>query len=85
MRQHSHGHPIRVQTDHEGQPTAFRWRGAVQRIASIEDIREPALDWWSSSGEIRRRYYLVTTTQGIICEIYQESKTQTWFLARLYD
>ncbi len=85
MRQHRDGDPIHVQATSDGRPTAFRWRGTALRIASIEDVREPALDWWSAAGEIRRRYFLVTTHQGVICEIYQDLATQTWFLARLYD
>lgn len=85
MRQHPTGDPIRVQTDGHGRPLAFRWHGILHRVATIEDVREPALDWWSASGEIRRRYFLVTTQDGAICELYQNLANHDWFLSRLYD
>lgn len=77
--------PIRVQADAHGRPTLFTWQGRTRRIASIEDVREPRLDWWASTGEIHRIYYLVTTPCGLICEIYHDVIQERWYLGRVFD
>jgi len=85
MRQYSNGDPLRVHVDAHGCPVAFNWHGGTYRVATVEDVRETRLDWWSSNGEVRRRYYVVTTQQELICEIYQDLTTGQWFVGRLYD
>jgi hypothetical protein len=85
MRQYVHGDPIRAQADGRGRPVAFRWQGQVHRIASIEDVREPRLEWWSAAGEVHRRYYLVATHRGLICEIYQDMAGSGWYVGRVFD
>jgi hypothetical protein len=85
MRLFPHGEPIRVQADAALRPEAFVWTGELHRITSIEDVREPRLDWWAATGEVHRVYYLVVTHQGLICELYRDVAAGTWHLARLYD
>ena len=85
MRLYPNGDPIRARTDDAGRPLAFTWHGQPHRIATIEDVREPRLDWWAPTGEVHRVYYLVTTDRGLICEIYRDVPTGGWFMARLYD
>jgi len=85
MRHYSPGQPIRVQSGAQGQPLVFVWRGETYRVETIEDVREPRLDWWSPTGEIHRVYYLVTTHRSLICEIYRDVPTAQWFLGRVYD
>jgi hypothetical protein len=85
MRQYADGEPIRVRVDAEAKPRAFAWRGRVHRVDTVEDIREPQLEWWSASGEIHRLYYLLTTNRALICEIYEDRHTGAWFLSRTFD
>jgi hypothetical protein len=85
MRQYPAGESIRVQADRTGRPLAFVCQGHPHRIESVEEAREPRLDWWSPGGEIHRTYYLVSTDRGMICEIYRDMTTDDWFLARVYD
>ncbi|MFQ5459177.1 MAG: DUF6504 family protein [Anaerolineae bacterium] len=85
MRQFPGGDPLRVHTDPQGQPRAFVWHGATHRVASIEEVREPHLDWWSPDGEVHRLYYLVVTHRGLICEVYRDVITNAWRLARIFD
>jgi len=85
VRQYIRGDPIRVQATGDGRPVAFSWHGQLHRVATIEDVREPRLEWWSPSGEVHRRYHLVTTHQGLICEIYHDMTGGGWYMGRVYD
>jgi hypothetical protein len=85
VRQYPAGETIRVRADAAGRPLAFTWRGQPHRVDSVEEAREPRLDWWSPTGEIHRAYYLVSTDRGLICEIFRNVPTGEWFLARVYD
>jgi hypothetical protein len=85
VRIYADGSPIRVTTDGSGRPVAFAWLGRTYRVETIEDVREPRLDWWSATGEIHRVYYLVTTDLGLIADIYLDRIANRWLLARLYD
>ena len=85
MRQYSPGSPIRVQADDAGAPTSFIWQGQRHLVNAIEDIREPHLGWWQAGGEVHRIYYLVTTTRGLITEIYRDCLADAWYVARVWD
>lgn len=85
MRQYVKGDPIRVQADDQGRPLAFSWHGHVHRVATIEDLHEPRLQWWSAGGEVHRRYYLVTTHRGLICEVFYDLTADEWSISRMFD
>jgi hypothetical protein len=85
MRTFPAGEVIHVRVDEAGGPTFFTWAGHAHRILSIEDVREPRLDWWSVSGEVHRVYYLVLTEPGLICEIYHDVPHDAWYLAQVLD
>jgi hypothetical protein len=85
MRQYARGEPIEVRVDQAEQPQAFVWLGVAHRVETIEDRREPRLDWWAATGEIHRLYYLLTTNRAMICEIYQDRASGHWFLSRTFD
>ncbi len=85
MRLYPQGLALRVQADGDGAPQAFVWSGDLHRVTSIEDVREPQLDWWAATGEIHRVYYLVITHQGLICELYRDVTRGDWYLSRVFD
>ena len=87
MRLHPEGLTIRVRTDPAGRPQLFVHEGKSHRVATIEEVREPRLEWWAITGEAHRIYYLVTTNEGMICEIYEDrgSEEGGWWLARVFD
>ena len=84
MRLYKDREPITV-TELGGKPSAFRWKGKTYQVATIEDVREPRLDWWSPLGEQHRVYYLVTTVKGMVGEIYRDQVAGEWGLARVFD
>jgi hypothetical protein len=85
MRHYPEGEPIRVRSRGDGQPLAFAWRGETHRIESVEDVREPRLDWWAPTGEIHRIYWLVITHRGLVCEIWRDMADNSWCLGRRWD
>ncbi|HQZ71980.1 MAG: DUF6504 family protein [Anaerolineae bacterium] len=85
MRLHNPGIPIRVQADPQGRPEAFTLRGRLHRVASLEEHREPRLDWWSPLGEAHRCYWLVATERDLICELCQDQADGSWRLVRELD
>ena len=85
MRMFPDGAPLRVRTDGRNQPATFVWLGETHAIESLEDVREPRLDWWSTEGEIHRLYYLVVTQRGLICELYRDLIADRWLMSRIFD
>ena len=84
MRQYAAGVPVRVRA-RDGRPVAFALEGETHRVASVEDMREPRVDWWAPTGEVHRVYFLVVTDRGMVCEIYRDVPSGAWFLGRRYD
>ena len=79
------GEPIGVQRNGAGQPVSFTWRGRSHRLAQVQQRWQVDTDWWSADGRVRRDYWAVTTTSGLLCVIYQDLEGQGWFLAKVYD
>lgn len=90
-RLYSPGLPIRVAADDEGRPKALVWAGQTRRVVSIEDVREPSLDWWSVGGTVHRVYFIVFTQDGMLCEVYRDVEggeavdAGGWALSRVWD
>lgn len=85
VRQYPAGVAIRVRAQGDGRPILFVLDGQTHRVASVEDVREPRLDWWSPTGEVHRVYWLVVTDRGLVAEIYRDVATGAWFLGRRFD
>lgn len=79
------GEPILVQTDAHNRPLRFVWRERTYRLVQIQQHWQVDTDWWSEAGRIWRDYMAVTTTNGLLCVIYQDLLTEQWFLSKLYD
>lgn len=85
MRHHAEGQPVAATADAAGRPVTFVLGGRTHRVETVEDVREPRLEWWSPVGEVHRVYYLVTTDRGWICELYHDVAGGAWYLARVFD
>jgi len=79
------GEPIQMQTDADGRPLRFVWRERPYRLAQIQQRWQVDADWWREAGRIWRDYVAVTTTDGLLCVLYQDLLTENWFLSKLYD
>lgn len=67
------------------QPVCFTWRDHTHRLAQVQQRWRVDTDWWSAEGRVRRAYWAVTTTSGLLCVIYQDLERNVWFLAKVYD
>lgn len=76
---------IRVETDVEGCPLGFLWRGQKYRIAKILSRWQEHTDWWSDERKIWRDYLRVDTAEGMLLVMYQDLVTRHWHLERIYD
>jgi hypothetical protein len=81
----SEGEAIVVQTNAQDQPVRFTWQGRTYRLARVHQRWEVDVDWWRTEGRIQRIYLAATTTDGLLCVIYQDVEKQAWFLAKIYD
>lgn len=79
------GEPIQMETDSEGRPVRFRWRGRLYRLQRVQQRWQVDSDWWSAEGRIWRDYWAVTTFEGLLCVIYYDHLTAAWRIAREYD
>ena len=79
------GEPITMQTDTQGRPVRFVWRGRTHRLARVQQRWEVDVDWWRTDGRVQRAYLAITTVDGLFCVIYQDLVTQVWRLAKMYD
>ena len=79
------GESIVVQVDEQGRPLRFVWRTRLHQLAQVQQHWQVDTDWWSDDGRVWREYLAVTTTTGLLCVIYQDLLTESWFLAKIYD
>ena len=79
------GEEIEVVLDAEGWPEGFAWLGRRHPIERLLARWQVQTDWWSEEGEVHREYLKITTTDGLLCEIFFDLIHERWCLARLYD
>lgn len=66
-----------------GKPSLFIWhkrRHPVRHIANEWHVDDR---WWAD--HIRRDYYKLLTTTGVLVVVYQDLIGEGWYLQRLYD
>jgi len=79
------GQPIQLWTGQDGCPRGFTWHQNRYRIASIQQRWQVDTDWWEEGGRVWRDYLAVETREGLLCVIYQDLLTESWFLSKAYD
>lgn len=63
MRLWLHGDPIGPTADSDGRPLTFLKQGESRIMSMIKYLRKLKKDWWSITGEVRRVYDLVASSQ----------------------
>ena len=79
------GEPVSVEVDGHGRPLRFTWQERRYQLQQIQQRWRVDSEWWSDEGRIWRDYLAVTTTQGMLCVLYQDLLSREWFLTKLYD
>lgn len=86
MRSYDPPLPIRARVTADGMPHSFVLDGVTFVVDTIEEVREPRLDWWlGPEHEVHRTYYLVTTNRGMVAELVRDEVAGTWGVARRLD
>ena len=60
-----------------------RWRGRWHAVATIANRWRVRSAWWSA--DAWREYFKLTTADGLLCTVYHDLQSDSWFWARLYD
>jgi hypothetical protein len=79
------GESLQVETDSQGNPVRFVWRGRRHRLQRIQQRWQVDSDWWSAEGRVWRDYWAVVTFDGLLCVIYQNLQDRAWYMAKEYD
>ncbi len=74
---------VRVFADDRGSPRALETRDGTRLVTRICNRWRVDLDWWRQP--VVREYWKVVLDDAVLCEVFQELRTQTWFLERIYD
>lgn len=81
----SSGREITVETDAHGHVRSFTWQGRKWKIHQVYQRWQVDSDWWSAEGHAQREYLALTTTDGLLCVLYQDLLDERWYLAKMYD
>ena len=77
------GLPITVTCDSLATPRAFTWSGHRHAVNRVVERWRVGDGWWHR--RIWREYFTLTTSTGLLVEIYHDVRTHAWRLQRLYD
>lgn len=78
--------PLHMQIDSLGRPVRFILHGHSHRLAQVVQHWQVDADWWSTEARVRRDYWAVTTTTGMLCVVYGDLEGKgEWWLTKMYD
>jgi hypothetical protein len=77
------GQPIEMEMDGLWTPLQFTWLGETHPVEQINQRWRIDEDWWN--GRIWREYFRLTTTTGLLVDIFHDLLAGTWYVQRLYN
>lgn len=77
------GEVIEVESDSLWTPLSFVWQGEVHPVEQVNERWRVDEEWWR--GRVWREYFILTTTTGLLVEMYHDLAAKTWFMQRVYD
>ncbi|MBN1642692.1 MAG: hypothetical protein JXA09_15765 [Anaerolineae bacterium] len=63
----------------------FVWQGTPHRVRQVCNTWRIHTFWWDPHALVQREYVKVITESGLLCQIYRDLISGTWYLSRLYD
>jgi hypothetical protein len=77
------GLAITVRADALAAPQAFTWDTSTHQVDRV--LRRWRVDqrWWE--GRIRREYFILRTSSGMLVTLYRNVSGGDWYLQRVYD
>jgi hypothetical protein len=74
---------IEVKANLMGEPLSVTRNGRRERVAAIYERWRLEDEWWGE--EVKREYFRVRTSAGVVCEIYRNILGKQWYLSKLLD
>ena len=63
----------------------FTWQGVDHHIEEVCNRWRVHTRWWEPGQAVWREYLKVATNTGLLCLLYRDLLSGSWFLARVYD
>ncbi len=79
------GNSVEVTRDPHGKLRTFTWCGRTHTVSKIRQQWQVDTDWWSENGRVHRAYLKLTTTDGLLCDLYLDFLDDQWYIAKCYD
>ena len=79
------GESVQVVAGPAGTPQAFLWSGAWHPVATVANCWRVRTSWWILEDEAWQEYVKLTTTDGLLCILAHDLRSDAWRLMRLYD
>lgn len=82
---------IQVTRDARGKIRTFTWCGRTHTVQKVREQWQVDTDWWSEEGRVHRECLKLTTTDGMLCEVYLDllddspSEEGAWYISKCYD
>lgn len=71
-------HPVRVESDRDGTPTALTLRGRRREVVAVRDDWLVQDLWWTDR-PVDRHYFEVVLDPGRVVVTYREAAGANWF------
>ena len=74
---------LRVTANIEGTPLTIARNGKAERVTRIYKQWQVSEQLFEQ--EILKTYFRVRTSKGVICDIYRDAASNSWYLGRVCD
>jgi len=74
---------LRVTANIEGTPLTITRNGKAERVTRIYQQWQVSEQLFEQ--EILKNYFKVRTSKSVICDIYRDTASNSWYLGRIYD
>jgi protein ImuB len=70
----------------DGAPSQWCWRGRTHRTTRVEAVWTVTTGWWrGDDAATARDYYRLRTRAGLLCVLYRDRVTGSWYLDQVLD
>jgi hypothetical protein len=77
------GEPVDVEADSLWTPLRLTWQGSTHAVECITERWRVDEEWWR--GRIWREYFTLTTSTGLLMEVFHDLTADKWYVQRVYD
>jgi hypothetical protein len=74
---------IQVEADSLWTPLRLTWQEEVHPVEQVNERWRVDEEWWR--GRVWREYFILTTSTGLLVELFHDLLTGEWYVQRVYD